>query len=91
MNGCHSKNFHENISPAISGTVLLRVYLVRHAESMKNVVHLPCTPEEELDTLIAAGRRQAEAIGNFLKNKGIVAILSSPSGRTRETAKVSAR
>ena len=59
MNGCHSKNFHENISPAIYETVLLRMYLVPHTESMKNVVHLPWTPEEELDTLTAAGRRQA--------------------------------
>ncbi|MDH4193152.1 MAG: phosphoglycerate mutase family protein [Nitrospirota bacterium] len=71
----------------IDGKVLLRVDLVRHAESKKNVVHLPWIPEEELDTLTAAGQKQAEAIGNFLKDKGIVVILSSPAGRTRETAK----
>lgn len=60
---------------------------MRHAESKKNVVHLPWTPEEELDTLTDEGRRQAVAIGDFLNDKGIVAILSSPAGRTRETAK----
>lgn len=60
---------------------------MRHAESKKNVVHFPWTPEEELDTLTAEGRRQAVAIGDFLNGKGIVAILSSPAGRTRETAK----
>lgn len=86
LNGCHSRNIHEDIHPAIHGKVLLRVYLVRHAESKKNVVHLPWTPEEELDTLTAQGRRQAVAIGNFLNDKGIVAIMSSPAGRTRETA-----
>ncbi len=87
MNGCHARNVHEDIHPAIQGKVLLRVYLVRHAESKKNVVHLPWTPEEELDTLTDEGRRQAVAIGDFLNDKGIVAILSSPAGRTRETAK----
>ncbi len=86
VNGCHSRNIHEDIHPVIHGKVLLRVYLVRHAESKKNVVHLPWTPEEELDTLTAEGQRQAVAIGNFLNEKGIVAILSSPAGRTRETA-----
>lgn len=60
---------------------------MRHAESKKNVMHLPWTPEEELDTLTAEGRRQAVAMGDFLNDKGIVAILSSPAGRTRETAK----
>ena len=87
MNGCHARNVHEDIHPAIQGKVPLRVYLVRHAESKKNVVHLPWTPEEELDTLTDEGRRQAVAIGDFLNDKGIVAILSSPAGRTRETAK----
>ena len=87
MNGCHARNVHEDIHSAIQGKVLLRVYLVRHAESKKNVVHLPWTPEEELDTLTDEGRRQAVAIGDFLNDKGIVAILSSPAGRSRETAK----
>jgi len=52
----------------------------------KNVVHLPCTPEEQLDTLTTKGREQAAALGNFLRDKDIVAIQSSPAGRTRETA-----
>ena len=87
VNGCHSRNIHEDIVPVIHGKVLLRVYLVRHAEAKKNVVHVPWTPEKELDTLTVEGQRQAVAIGNFLNDKGIVAILSSPAGRTRETAK----
>lgn len=91
VNGCHTRNIHEDIHPAIQGKVLLRVYLVRHAESKKNVLHFPWTPEEELDTLTAEGQRQAVAIGHFLNEKGIVAILSSPAGRTRETAKAIAQ
>ncbi|MBA3611330.1 MAG: histidine phosphatase family protein [Nitrospirales bacterium] len=87
VNGCHSRNIHEDIVPVIHGKVLLRVYLVRHAEAKKNVVHVPWTPEKELDTLTVEGQRQAVAIGKFLKDKGIVAILSSPAGRTSETAK----
>jgi len=54
--------------------------------SRKNVVHLPCTPEEQFDTLTTKGREQAAALGNFLRDKDIVAIQSSPAGRTRETA-----
>ncbi|MDT3779360.1 histidine phosphatase family protein [Nitrospira sp. MA-1] len=63
------------------------MYLVRHAEAKKNVVYVPWTSEKELDTLTVEGQRQAVAIGKFLMNKGIVAILSSSAGRTRETAK----
>lgn len=62
------------------------VYLVRHAEAKKNVVHVPWILEKELDMLTVEGQRQAIAIGKFLNEKGIVAILSSPAGRTRETA-----
>ncbi len=72
----------------VHGEVLLTVYLVRHAESRKNIWHLPWTSEEQLDTLTAKGRKQATVIGSYLRNKKIVAIYSSPTGRTRETAKI---
>jgi probable phosphoglycerate mutase len=84
--GCQSNDIPVDTNPVVRGNVLLKVYLVRHAESKKNVVHLPGTPEEQLDTLTTKGREQAAAIGNFLKDKNIVAIQSSPTGRTRETA-----
>ena len=64
----------------VRGNVLLKVYLVRHAESKKNVMHLPGTPEKQLDTLTTKGREQAVAIGHFLKDKDIVAIQSSSDG-----------
>ncbi|MEX2493621.1 MAG: histidine phosphatase family protein [Nitrospirales bacterium] len=84
--GCQSKDIPVDTKPVVRGNVLLQVYLVRHAESKKNVLHLPWTSEEELDTLTTKGREQAAAIANFLKDKNIVAIQSSPTGRTRETA-----
>jgi broad specificity phosphatase PhoE len=70
----------------VRGNVLIKIYLVRHAKSKKNVMQLPGTPEKQLDTLTTKGREQAVAIGHFLKDKDIVAIQSSPTGRTRETA-----
>jgi broad specificity phosphatase PhoE len=84
--GCQSNDIPVDTNPMVRGNVLLKVYLVRHAESKNNVVHLPGIPEEQLDTLTTKGREQAAAIGNFLKDKDIVAIQSSPAGRTRETA-----
>ena len=84
--GCQSNDIPVDTNPMVRGNVLLKVYLVRHAESKKNVMHLPGTPEEQLDTLTTKGREQAVAIGHFLKDKDIVAIQSSPTGRTRETA-----
>jgi broad specificity phosphatase PhoE len=84
--GCQSNDIPVDTNPMVGGNVLLKVYLVRHAESKKNVVHLPGTSEKQLDTLTSNGREQAVAIGHFLKDKDIVAIQSSPTGRTRETA-----
>lgn len=84
--GCQLNEIPIDPRPKLRGNVLLKVYLVRHGESKKNVAHLPWTPEEQLDTLTTKGREQAAAIGHFLKDKDIVAIQSSPTGRTRETA-----
>lgn len=52
-----ARNIHEDIHAAIQGTVFLRVYLVRHAESKENVVYFPWIPEEEHDILTAEGQR----------------------------------
>ena len=72
--GCQSNDIPVDTNPMARGNVLLKVYLVRHAESKKNVVHLPWIPEEQLDTLTTKGREQAAAIGNFLKNKDMAII-----------------
>jgi hypothetical protein len=70
--GCQANDIPVDINPMVRGNVLLQVYVVRHAESKKNVVHLPGTPEEQLDTLTTKGREQAAAIGHFLKDKDLL-------------------
>jgi len=71
---------------AVAGEVALKVYLVRHAESYKNVFTLPGTPPEKLDSLTPKGREQAARAGGFLRDKGLAAVIASPTGRTRQTA-----
>lgn len=84
--GCGAKGVYESTSPAVEGNVLLRVYIVRHGEAYKNVPHLEDTPAEKLDSLTPRGLKQAAAAGRFLKGKGVVAVIASPTGRTRQTA-----
>ena len=86
LGGCSPKVIHERKSLVIEGNVILRVYIVRHAEAYKNVPHLPSTPKEKLDSLTPKGHMQAASIGNFLRGKGVVAVVTSPTGRTGETA-----
>lgn len=86
LSGCGEKVTHERPMPVVRGNVMLRVYVVRHGEAYKNVPHLASTPQEKLDSLTAKGQRQAASAGKFLKDKGIVAVIASPTGRTRQTA-----
>jgi broad specificity phosphatase PhoE len=86
--GCGTKGAHERTTPNIKGNVLLRVYIVRHGESYKNVPQPFGTPEEKLDSLTPKGLRQATSAGKYLKNKAVVAVIASPTGRTRQTADV---
>jgi phosphohistidine phosphatase len=59
----------------------VRLVLVRHAEAA------PGTPDE-LRTLTAEGRRQAQQLGQRLRSQGVTpeAVLTSPLLRARETA-----
>lgn len=66
----------------------LTVYVVRHAESFKNLKPLPDLPNEKLDSLTPTGVQQASEIGKALKNADIVAIYTSPTGRTKETGQI---
>ena len=86
VSGCIQQTVDPGQGKGIKGHLLFRVYLVRHAEAYKNIPHLPGTPEEKLDSLTPKGRRQAVAVGTYLKGKGVVAVIASPTGRTRETA-----
>lgn len=83
LGGCATQTVHERnnmVDP------ILRVYVVRHAEAYKNVPQPPGTPEEKLDSLTPNGLSQAAAAGRFLADKGVVAVFTSPTGRTRQTA-----
>ncbi len=61
-------------------------WFLRHGETDYNARGLS---QGALDiSLNAAGRAQAEAAGPLLANRGIVAIISSPMIRTRETTAI---
>lgn len=61
-----------DLGPVPEGT--LRVFFVRHAQTAPNS-----------DTLNDAGRAQSEAAGALLARQGVALILTSPTGRSRET------
>jgi len=84
--GCSTKSVHKRAAPDVRGNVLLRVYLVRHGESYKNVPHPADTHKEKLDSLTAKGLRQAASVGKYLEDKAVVAVVASPTGRTSQTA-----
>jgi probable phosphoglycerate mutase len=65
----------------------MRVFLLRHGESVSNAaVDKVSLPEEEGDRLSPLGRRQAEAAGRRIAEFGVERIITSPMGRARETA-----
>jgi len=61
-----------DLGPVPEGT--LRVFFVRHAQTAPNS-----------DTLNDVGRAQSEAAGALLARQGVALILTSPTGRSRET------
>lgn len=62
------------------------IYVVRHAEAYKNLDPQPDMPPGELDRLTERGQAQARALGAWLADRGVSQVLSSPLGRTHETA-----
>ncbi len=86
LGGCTANVIHDRKDLVIQGNAVLQLYIVRHAESYKNVMHLPGTSKEKLDSLIPKGQMQAASIGKHLKDKGVVAVIASPTGRTRQRA-----
>jgi broad specificity phosphatase PhoE len=69
----------------------LRVYLVRHGQSLSNLDPAPDLPPERLDHLTELGTRQAEAVGQALLGRHVSSVYSSPASRARETAEAVAR
>ncbi|MHC4146212.1 MAG: histidine phosphatase family protein [Planctomycetota bacterium] len=84
--GCGAVAVDDRNRPAVKGNVVLRVYIVRHAQAYKNVPQPPGTPDEKLDSLTPKGFRQAAAAGESLAGNEVVAVITSPTGRTRQTA-----
>lgn len=84
--GCGAQAMHNRKGVVIEGSVVLHVFVVRHAQAYKNIPQPAGTPEEKLDSLTPKGVRQAAAAGKFLAGKVIVAVITSPTGRTRQTA-----
>ena len=69
-------------------TVYPVVFVVRHAEAYKNVSHPSGMAKEKLDSLTPRGIEQARKAGAYLKDKNVFAVISSPTGRTRQTARI---
>ena len=83
--GCGAKITPEQPISPVEANVILRIYVVRHGEAYRNIPHPADTPEEKLDSLPPRGLQQAATAGRFLKDKGVVAVIASPTGRTRQT------
>lgn len=74
-----------NIKKPAAG--LVRIYLIRHGESVGNTrPDDPKLTESEKDKLTERGRGQASAVGAALKHLALEEILHSPAVRASETA-----
>jgi broad specificity phosphatase PhoE len=72
------------VGPPPAGT--LHVYLVRHAQAFSNLSPAPEMTEEQLDRLTPLGREQVAKTARVLAERGVKLVLSSPTGRARQTA-----
>jgi len=73
-----------DLPPITAGT--MRVFVVRHGQSVHNLQPPPDLPPEQLDRLTPLGRLQARAAGVALRGQGIGLIVCSPVRRAQETA-----
>jgi broad specificity phosphatase PhoE len=82
--GCASSDSKRSLTQAEK----TRMFVVRHAEAYKNLPQTRTIPKEKLDSLTSLGMQQAKECGMSLNGKGIVAVVTLPTGRTRETARI---
>jgi broad specificity phosphatase PhoE len=76
-------------SPAELGPVpvaTVRVFLVRHGQSLSNLDPPPNLPKAQLDNLTDLGRAQALRAGEALRGIEIASIVTSATARARQTA-----
>ena len=86
LSGCVEEKTNEQPIGKAESRTALRVFVIRHAEAFKNLPHPAEMSEEKLDSLTPKGIEQALAAGRLLKDKGVVAVIASPTRRTRQTA-----
>lgn len=65
-----------------------RLFVVRHAEAYKNLPLHSLMSKEKQDSLTPEGLKQAQKAGKYLKNGNIAVVAASPTGRTRQTARI---
>jgi broad specificity phosphatase PhoE len=68
-----------------------RVFIVRHAEAYKNLPVTAHMSREKRDSLTPEGFKQAKKTGKYLKNRDVAVVVASPTGRTRQTARIIAQ
>jgi broad specificity phosphatase PhoE len=73
----------EHVAPDIA-----RLLVVRHGEAYTNLPHPPPMSREQLDALTSRGVAEVTISGNALKRYPIAAVITSPTGRTRQTAAI---
>jgi broad specificity phosphatase PhoE len=64
------------------------ILLVRHGQSWKNVPPPPELKGDQLDALTPKGRDEIAAVASELAGRGAKRLVTSPLGRTRETAAI---
>lgn len=95
-NACHQAEqvgFIHVGPPPVRTSVLVRaptnactVFVVRHAQALKNVPHPPDMTDEQLDVLTPVGRAQAAALARHLSSRRVEVVVASPTARARGTA-----
>src|SRR5512145_97925 len=66
----------------------LRVYVVRHGQAFTNLTPPPEMTPEQLDRLTELGHAQSRASADALRGRAVSLIVTSPRGRTQDTATV---
>ena len=65
-----------------------KYYLIRHTECISNIKKISSYKWEKEDTLTNNGIKQAQKLGNKLKNYKINLIFCSPFARTKQTLEI---
>lgn len=70
------------------GPDVFTLFVVRHAEAYQNLPFDSDMPREKQDSLTPDGVAEAKKAGEYLKDRHIASVVASPTGRTRQTARI---